>query len=178
VPASFSPENGPATLDDVRSVVFLFSPDHTQVVLLCRAAWKSFAPMRWTGIGGRLEGDEVNDPAVGALRELQEETGLTLARLRDWRFVVDLLDHGAEVRLVYFTAVFASEQLPPCTEGTLQWVPLADVSRYDLIENTRAALDAIVAYDLLRTTEALPWHGLIERDAEGLLQQLVFVPPR
>ena len=178
VPAPVPPEHVPATLDDVRSVVFLFSPDDARVVLLCRAAWKSFAPLRWTGIGGRLEGEEVNDPAIGALRELQEETGLTLADLSEWRFVADILDYGADVRLVYFTAVFAGEQLPPCNEGTLQWVPLADYPRYDLIENTRATLDAILAYDLLHTSEALPWHGLIERDAAGNLQQLVFLPPR
>lgn len=178
MPASVPPEHVPATLDDVRSVVFLFSPDHARVVLLCRAAWKSFAPLRWTGIGGRLEGEEVNDPAIGALRELQEETGLTLADLSEWRFVIDLLDYGADVRLVYFTAVFAGEQLPPCNEGTLEWVPLTDYSRCDLIENTRATLDAILAYDLLHTWEALPWHGLIERDAAGTLQQLVFLPPR
>ena len=141
-------------------MVFLFS-QYARVVLLCRAAWKSFAPLRWTGIGGRLEGEEVNDPAIGALRELQEETGLTLADLSAWRFVADILDYGAEVRLVYFTAVFAQHQLPPCNEGTLQWVPLADYPRYDLIENTHATLDAILAYDLLHPSEALPWHGLI-----------------
>ena len=116
MPAPVPPEPVPATLDDVRSVVFLFSPDDARVVLLCRAAWKSFAPLRWTGIGGRLEGEEVYDPAIGALRELQEETGLTSADLSAWRFVADILDYGAEVRLVYFTAVFAGEQLPPCNE--------------------------------------------------------------
>lgn len=162
--------------EDVRSVVFLFSPDDTRVVLLQRAAWKGFASLRWTGIGGRLEGDEIAEPAIGALRELREETGLTLADLRAWRFVADVLDPGAGVRLVYFTAVFAGEQLPRCTEGTLHWVALADYPRYDVIENTRAVLDAILAHDLLHTTEALPWHGVIQRDAEGLLLELAWFP--
>jgi 8-oxo-dGTP diphosphatase len=162
--------------DDVRSVVFLFSPDAARVALLERAAWKSFAPLRWTGIGGKLEGAEPAEPALGALRELREETSLTLADLRDWRFVIDLVDPGAEVRLVYFTAIFARELLPPCTEGTLYWVVLTDLPHYDLIENTRAALDAILAYDLLHTSQALPWSGLVERDAAGKLTQLVFLP--
>lgn len=146
------------------------------VVLLCRAAWKSFAPLRWTGIGGRLEGDEVAEPTRGALRELHEETGLTLADVRDWRFVADVLDPGAEVRLVYFTAVLVVEQLPPCTEGTLHWVPLADVPHYDLIENTHAVLDALLANDWPHTSQALPLHGVIRRDAAGRILQLVFSP--
>jgi 8-oxo-dGTP pyrophosphatase MutT (NUDIX family) len=178
VPDAVPLENVPAMLDDVRSVVFLFSPDYRRVVLLCRAAWKSFAPLRWTGIGGRLEGAEVTEPTTGALRELREETGLIQADLSGWRFVADILDYGAQVRLVYFTAVYAAEQLPLCNEGTLRWVPLADYPRYDLIENTRAALDAILAHDLPHTAEALPWHGSIERDAAGNLAQLVLLPPR
>lgn len=173
--ASLPPEPIPVP-DDVRSVVLLFSPDYTRVVLLERAAWKRFAPLRWTGIGGKLEGVELTEPATGALRELHEETGLTLADLRDWRFVIDLVDPGAQVRLVYFTAIFAQDQLPACTEGTLHWVSLADAPRYDLIENTRATLDALLAYDLLQTTQALPWSGLIERDAAGTLTQLLFLP--
>ena len=175
---SLPPENAQAAPDDVRSVVFLFSPDAARVVLLHRAAWKSFAPLRWTGIGGRLEGAEITEPATGALRELREETGLRLSDLSAWRFVADILDAGAEVRLVYFTAVFAEEQLPPCNEGTLHWVALADYPRYDIIENTRAALDAILAHDLLHTSEALPWQGIIERDAAGNLSRLVIGPRR
>lgn len=178
VPEAGLPENVRATLDDVRSVVFLFSPDYARVVLLCRAAWKSFAPLRWTGIGGRMEGDEVHEPTAGALRELREETGLTLADLREWRFVADILDPGAEVRLVYFTAVLDAETLPPCNEGTLHWVPLADYPSYDLIENTRVTLDAILAYDLPHTSEALPWRGVIERAADGTNPGLVFGPRR
>jgi 8-oxo-dGTP diphosphatase len=178
VPEPILSEHQPAAPDDVRSVVLLFSPDYARVVLLCRAAWKSFAPLRWTGIGGRMEGDEVSAPASGALRELREETGLTLEALREWRFVADILDPGAEVRLVYFTAVYPAEQLPACNEGTLHWVALADYPRCDMIENTRAALDAILAHDLPHTAEALPWRGVVERGAEGRDPRLVFVPPR
>ena len=163
---------------DVRSVVFLFSPDYARIALLQRAAWKRFAPCRWTGIGGRLVGEELAEPASGALRELREETGLTLADLSDWRFVADVLDPGAEVRLVYFTAVFAGEHLPSCTEGTLHWVFLADYSRYDIIENTRAVLDALLARDLLRAAAALPLYGVIRRDEAGNSPQLVFLPQR
>lgn len=168
--------------DDVRSVAFLFSADYQRVMLLERAAWKSFAPGRWTGIGGRLEGEEMDDPGRGALRELQEETGLTLADLRAWRFVADVLDPGAQVRLVYFTAVFPREELPPCTEGTLHWVPLTDYRRYDFIENTRVVLEALLAAGLPAASDesgagaTLPLHGMIAREDEGRVLRLVLLP--
>ncbi len=159
--------------DDVRSVVFLLSPDRCRIVLLCRADWKRFAPGRWTGIGGRLTEEELAEPALGALRELNEETGLTLADLSDWRFVADIVDPGAAVRLVYFTAIYASEHLPPCNEGTLYWVPLTDYHRYDLIDNTGTVLDALVASGLLADASAPPLHGVIQRDADGVLSLLL-----
>ena len=164
-----------AAPDDMRSVVFLLSPDRRQIVLLRRAAWKSFAPGRWTGIGGRLEGDELLQPALGALRELREETGLTLDDLSDWRFVADVVDPGAEVRLVYFTAIFATEPLPLCNEGTLYWVALDEYVHYDLIENTRVVLDTLVADGLLAGVEASPLCGTVLRD--GVTLQLARLPP-
>ncbi len=164
--------------NDVRSVVFLLSPDRQQVVLLCRAEWKTFAPGRWTGIGGKLEGEEIAEPASGALRELREETGLTLADLSDWRFVADIIDPGAEVRLVYFTGVFAGDHLPPCNEGMLHWVPLRAYQPYDLIDNTRAVLDALVAHDLLAAIPASPLYGTIRRQRADDELELVLLPPR
>ena len=174
-------ENPLFSPDDVRSVVFLFSADWQRLVLLERAAWKKFAPGRWTGIGGRLEGDEIDSPARGALRELQEETGIILADLLDWQFVADILDPGAEVRLVYFTAVFPHDELPDCNEGTLHWVPLADYAQYDLIDNTRAVLDALLAQSVLAATSShlsqqsllLPWHGVIQREAPAGTLRLI-----
>jgi 8-oxo-dGTP pyrophosphatase MutT (NUDIX family) len=168
--------------DDVRSVAFLFSADSQRIMLLERAAWKAFAPGRWTGIGGRLEGEEVRDPAPGALRELHEETGLTLADLRAWRFVADVLDPGAKVRLVYFTAVYPREELPLCTEGMLHWVPLTEYRHYDFIENTRVVLEALLAQGLPDVDDAqflaaLPWRGVIQREDEGQTLRLVLLPP-
>ncbi len=45
--------------------------------LLQRAATKRFAPERWTGIGGLVEPEELDDLRARALREVQEEPGTT-----------------------------------------------------------------------------------------------------
>jgi 8-oxo-dGTP diphosphatase len=190
----------------VRSVVWLFSADYARVVLLERAVWKKFAPGRWTGIGGKLEGEELRVPEQGALRELQEETGLTLADLCEWRFVADVVDAGAGVRLVYYAAVFAQEELPSCNEGMLHWVELADYGRYDVIDNTGVVLEALLARGGAGTVGlvavgkslaeggqtaghvplaegglvaegGLPLRGWIERDEDGSLSLRLVVLP-
>src|SRR5262249_60327404 len=54
------------------------------VLLMKRAEHKRVFPGRYNGIGGHLERDE--DPLSGALREIREETGLSVANIR-WRAV-------------------------------------------------------------------------------------------
>jgi len=50
-------------------------------LLLKRSAEKRFLPSRYTGLGGRVEADELTDLRRSVLRELYEETGLAEADL-------------------------------------------------------------------------------------------------
>ena len=78
---------------------------------------------KWIGVGGKFEGDESPDECL--LREVKEETGVTLT---DWRFrgvVTFLTDGGWEGEYMYlFTATgWEGEFVPDCVEGDLEWVP-------------------------------------------------------
>ena len=77
---------------------------------------------KWIGVGGKFEGEESPDECL--LREVREETGVTLT---GWRFrgvVTFLTDGGWEGEFMYlFTADrWEGDFLPDCTEGTLEWV--------------------------------------------------------
>ena len=76
---------------------------------------------KWIGIGGKFEGDETPDECL--LREVQEETGLTLT---DWRCrgIVTFLTNGPwEGEYMYlFTADGFEGELKECDEGDLQWI--------------------------------------------------------
>src|SRR5579859_5143182 len=77
-----------------------------KLLLMRRAAWKAFAPGRWTGIGGKVESHELGDVVAAARRELFEETDLTPAELSDLTFRRSLTFlHPLEglVCLLYFT---------------------------------------------------------------------------
>lgn len=83
---------------------------------------------KWIGIGGKFEENESPEDCV--LREVYEETGLTLS---SWRycgiitFICD--DYETELMHLYSSDSFSGE-LQECDEGVLQWIPIEKI--YDL----------------------------------------------
>ncbi len=118
------------------TVVFLLDqvPNPTRVVLLKRAAWKSFAPGLSTGIGGKFEEGETAEQA--AYRELEEETGLSDIELT--QFARAYCSWAPE--LYYFWGIAPSRSLPECNEGTLSWVTTAAILRKRIIPTTLTVL--------------------------------------
>lgn len=75
---------------------------------------------KWIGVGGHFEGTE--SPEDCLLREVKEETGLTLT---SWRFrgIVTFVcdDYPMEFMCLYTADGFTGE-LRDCDEGQLEWV--------------------------------------------------------
>lgn len=59
---------------EIYTVTFLCNSE--RYLLLQRSPDKTFAPMRWTGLGGKVELDELSSLRASALREVWEETGI------------------------------------------------------------------------------------------------------
>lgn len=76
---------------------------------------------KWIGIGGKFEENE--SPEDCLLREVREETGLTLT---DWRYcgiVTFLSDRWEGEYMHLFHSTDFIGVLRDCDEGTLEWVP-------------------------------------------------------
>lgn len=83
---------------------------------------------KWIGVGGGFEHGE--SPEECALRETQEETGLTLTDCR-FRGIVTFDCEGQETLYMHlFTASGWTGELTDCDEGELEWMPKEKV--YDL----------------------------------------------
>ncbi len=90
---------------------------------------------KWIGVGGRFEKDE--SPEECLLREVREETGLTLDR---WRFrgVVTFISDEWETEYMYlFTADRFHGKMIECDEGVLEWVDKDKVPQLPLWEGDK-----------------------------------------
>ena len=102
---------------------------------------------KWIGIGGKFENME--DPRDCAVREVFEETGLTLDP-------ADLIYHGivtfvdvssepayTEFMHIFRTQRFSGELKPACDEGELEWVPVEKLKELPHWQGDEIFLDFI-----------------------------------
>ena len=76
---------------------------------------------KWIGLGGKFEANESPDDCL--LREIYEETGLTLENWKCHGVITFLTDREWEGEYMYlFSADRFSGELKDCDEGDLQWV--------------------------------------------------------
>lgn len=98
---------------------------------------------KWIGVGGHAEGTE--DAEMCLLREVKEETGLTLTSYRFRGLVTFISDQVAEPELMcLFTADDFTGELFTCTEGDLQWIDKKEVLKLPTWEGDAIFLDLLI----------------------------------
>lgn len=87
---------------------------------------------KWIGVGGHFEPGE--SPEECLLREVKEETGLTLT---SWKFrgiVSFISDKWDTEYMCLFTADGFEGEMTSCNEGTLEWVEKTQVTKLPIWE--------------------------------------------
>lgn len=111
---------------------------------------------KWIGVGGGFEQDE--SPEECLLREVWEETGLTLT---SWRFrgVVTFVSDEWETEYMHlFTADGFTGELIDCDEGALEWVDKARAAALPIWEGDKLFL-RLLAEDAPVFLLKLRYHG-------------------
>lgn len=93
---------------------------------------------KWIGVGGKFEADEMPEECL--LREVREETGLTLTQYR-FRGIVTFVSNEWETEYMHlFTADAYSGDLKACDEGELVWVPKTEIEQLNIWEGDKIFL--------------------------------------
>ena len=90
---------------------------------------------KWIGVGGHFE--EGESPEECLLRETREETGLTLT---SWK-LRGIITFGTDVQETEYMFLYTADGyegiMTECNEGTLEWVPKAQVAELPMWEGDR-----------------------------------------
>ena len=101
---------------------------------------------KWIGIGGKIE--EGESPEQCVLREVHEETGLTLLAY-SFRgiitFVNDVWEN--EYMMLYEGTAFSGDLRAVCDEGELAWIPFEKIPDLPLWEGDRVFLQKLIRGD-------------------------------
>ena len=93
---------------------------------------------KWIGLGGKFEPGE--SPEECLLREVCEETGLTLTRWRYRGIVTFVSDRWGTEYMHLFTADAFTGELGACDEGVLEWIKKSDFAALPQWEGDRIFL--------------------------------------
>jgi len=100
---------------------------------------------KWIGVGGKFEAGE--SPEDCLLREVREETGLTLTEYRYRGLVTFVSNEWGTEYMHLFTATGFCGEMKACDEGELVWVPKAEIEHLNIWEGDK------VFFRLLAKTE-------------------------
>lgn len=90
---------------------------------------------KWIGVGGKFEPGETPEECL--LREVKEETGLTL-KIYQFRGIVTFLsDEWGTEYMHLFTATEYSGEMKECDEGQLVWVDKSEIESLKLWEGDK-----------------------------------------
>lgn len=100
---------------------------------------------KWIGVGGHFEADE--SPEECLLREVKEETGLTLESWKLRGIITFISDRWQTEYMFLYTADRFSGTMTECNEGTLEWVPETEVYNLPIWEGDK------IFFRLLKTRQ-------------------------
>lgn len=114
-----------------RTLCFVTHGD--DILLLKRAEHKRIYPGRYNGVGGHIERDE--EPLSGAIREIREETGLSVHNVQFCGTIHVDAGHTNGIMVFVFRAEAETRNVTDSHEGRLEWVARRDINTLPLVED-------------------------------------------
>ena len=121
---------------------------------------------KWIGVGGHAEGNET--PQEYLLREVKEETGLSLTSYKFRGLITFISDEYEAEMMCLFTADGYTGELITCDEGELEWVKKSDVPQLPTWEGDAQFLKLLLEDEKRFFAMKLRYEGerLVEKSVE------------
>jgi hypothetical protein len=121
---------------------------------------------KWIGVGGHAEGNET--PQECLLREVKEETGLSLTSYKFRGLITFISDEYEAEMMCLFTADGYTGELITCDEGELEWVKKSDVPQLPTWEGDAQFLKLLLEDEKRFFAMKLRYEGerLVEKSVE------------
>ena len=121
---------------------------------------------KWIGVGGDAEGNET--PQECLLREVKEETGLSLTSYKFRGLITFISDEYEAEMMCLFTADGYTGELITCDEGELEWVKKSDVPQLPTWEGDAQFLKLLLEDEKRFFAMKLRYEGerLVEKSVE------------
>jgi 8-oxo-dGTP diphosphatase len=90
-----------------------------------RANDKKIAPGVWSGIGGRMEPNEINDPLAACYREIEEESGITPDKITSLEllYIITRRRRDEIIHIYIYFGETTESVFGHTDEGDLYWIP-------------------------------------------------------
>lgn len=152
----------------LRCMTSLYLTDEAGILCLYRIGSRVADRMYIGSAGGHFEPGELNDPMACVLREMGEELGLNPEDVEGLtlRYVTCRLKNGEIRQNYYYFARLKERKELSSTEGTLRWVPYAEVPS---LEMPASAKDMILHYLAVGRFDRRLYCGVTERSGTAFV---------
>ena len=127
-----------------KTVLCYLEKDNQYLMLLRNKKKEDINALKWIGVGGHLEENETKEEAL--VREVKEETGLTINTFKYRGELIFINNDFSEIMYLYTSDDFSGE-LIECNEGELHWINKAEIMNLNLWEGDKVFLPLLINSD-------------------------------